>query len=113
MIWFFHRCWIALCRDHDPDPCNSGVVPIHHGSCDEVVPKPFPEPGGLAPELCRQYLLLKYPGQLAKAEAFIRQIERAEPGMEGLSWRTFIDTRSPSDEILKPLDRAFQEWSQT
>jgi len=33
--------------------------------------------------------------------------------MEGAQWRAFIDTRSAADEILKPLDRAFQEWSQT
>jgi hypothetical protein len=116
MIFRYLRSWLAHSRGWaHAAPWRCGLLKRHiaAGEDDAFQPQPFPEPGGRAAELCRQYLLLKYPERISAAEAFIRQIDRTDSGMEGAQWRAFIDTRSAADEILKPLDRAFQEWSQT
>jgi hypothetical protein len=78
-----------------------------------VLPRPIPEPRSRAGELCRQYLLLKYREKRSLAQAFIAEIDRSSSGLDDSQWRAFINAHDGGDEILKPLDRAFQQWLQT
>jgi hypothetical protein len=118
MIFRFQRCVQALVRAMPAvcDRCGLLGKPRHNPDRAQevfVFPRPIPEPRDRAGELCRQYLLLKYGDRAPLAQAFIRDIDRLGAGMDDSQWIAFINARDGADEILKPLDMAFQEWSQT
>lgn len=117
MIFRFHQCMRALLVGTQTAGNRCGV--LRRRGCWQdraeevfVLPRPIPDPRSKAGALCRQYLLLKYGEQTALADAFIREIDQSAPGSEDSRWQAFISADDEVDEILKPLDRAFQEWSQ-